>query len=454
MQDVIDLSRTESPTAKRAIVEGKNAYWSYKIHRADLSPKLTMNSVLPSFSSSVRPITQSNGSIVLHEVSENTAGVSLQIDQPLPFLGAQVFVKSGLNRYDNLQNHTFSYGGSPIEAGINLPIFRYNKLKWDRRIAPVEFQESKLRLSEDIELSTLKAIQLLFELASSQQEHSIALKNCELNSKLFEIAKEKFKLGKISKSELIQVQLMFINAENRLQSARQYIDNAELELKSHLGITIDGGIGVSNIPELELINIDKNHAVEMVRTNNSKSLGFVRRMLESNRNIAMAKGSTGVSGNLYAAFGYAIQFENFNNIPANQPKHQVVEFGISIPIIDWGRTKAVRTKAEINLELTTAEINQEKIDLDREVIVLVNTLNLLQNQRAKILQADSLSAERYKISHNRYLVGDISVVELNIAQQEKDRAMQQTLFLQRDIWLLYYKLRRLTLYDYINNVLI
>ena len=451
IKDVIKLSRTQSPKAKRAIVERKNANWTYKIHKSNLSPKLTMDATLPSFSSSVRPITQSDGSTLLHEVSENVAGIGLQINQPLPFLGAEVFVKSGLNRYDNLMNNTYGYGGSPIEAGINLPLFKYNRLKWDKKIAPIEFEESKLRFFEDMEYSTIKAIRLFFDLALNQKEYSIAFANTELNRKLYEINKEKFNLGKISKSELLQVRLMLINSENRLQSTQQLIDNAELELKSHLGIITNSKVTLYDAPTLPTVFIDSKSAVHKATKNNSRSLGFVRRILETEREIAISRGSTGMTGNLYAAFGYATQFKSFNNIPSKQPKHQRIELGLKIPLIDWGRSKAVRTKAKIKKELIETEIVQEKIDMEREVVVLVNSFNLLQKQRELIMMFDSLSQERYNISHDRYLVGDISVVELNIAQQEKDAAMQQTLNMQRDIWELYYRIRCITLFDYLRN---
>jgi outer membrane protein TolC len=451
LSDAIELSRTESPVAKRAVVARKNAFWDYKIHRANLRPKLSMSAVAPTFSSSVDAITQADGSIALHEVSRSTTGLQLQIDQPLPFLGAELFVKSGLNRYDNFKNDKHSYGGFPVEAGISMPLFRYNKLRWDNKIAPIQFKESKLKYIENIELSSLEAIRLFFELALWQSRHKIAENNYKLNSKLFEIAKEKYELGKISKSELLQVQLMYINSDNALQTATQNIGNAELNLKSHLGIITEARLILTQIPELPLIKANQKHVVDMVRNNSSKGVSFTRRSLESKRNIAIARGNSGVSGSLYASIGYATQFNSFDNIPSDMPKHQKLELGFSMPILDWGRTKAVRKRAEIKDELTEVEITQDRADLDKEAVVVLSSLKSLQIQRSKIIQADSLANERYNISHNRYLVGDISVIELNLAQNEKDNAIRASLIMNRDIWMIYYRLRGLTLFDYIDN---
>ena len=52
------------------------------------------------------------------------------------------------------------------------------------------------------------------------------------------------------------------------------------------------------------------------------------------------------------------------------------------------------------------------------------------------------------MAKNRYLIGKIDITNLNIAQNEKDLARLDYINTLRDFWLAYYRLRRITLYDF------
>ena len=57
----------------------------------------------------------------------------------------------------------------------------------------------------------------------------------------------------------------------------------------------------------------------------------------------------------------------------------------------------------------------------------------------------------YTLSKGRFEVGKIGIDNLYIAQSEKDAARQSLVQAMRAYWLGYYRLRRLTLYDFAAN---
>ena len=68
--------------------------------------------------------------------------------------------------------------------------------------------------------------------------------------------------------------------------------------------------------------------------------------------------------------------------------------------------------------------------------------------------ADDVAQRRYDIALRRYQTGNVTITNLNIAQNEKDsnkRAFYESL---RDYWMAYYELRALTLYDFENGELL
>ena len=51
----------------------------------------------------------------------------------------------------------------------------------------------------------------------------------------------------------------------------------------------------------------------------------------------------------------------------------------------------------------------------------------------------------------RFILGKITITDLNLAQQEQDRSLVQYLNSLENFWIDYYTLRRLTLYDFKKN---
>ena len=62
-----------------------------------------------------------------------------------------------------------------------------------------------------------------------------------------------------------------------------------------------------------------------------------------------------------------------------------------------------------------------------------------------------MATKRYDISKKRYILGKISITDLNIALRERDDAFIKYLNSLEGFWRDYFTLRQLTLYDFINN---
>ena len=76
---------------------------------------------------------------------------------------------------------------------------------------------------------------------------------------------------------------------------------------------------------------------------------------------------------------------------------------------------------------------------------------MLKDQVSISQQADIIADKRYEIAKNRYLIGKISITDLNLALRDKDDAKRAYIQSLGDFWAAYYNLRLLTLYDFENN---
>ncbi|MFA5417237.1 MAG: TolC family protein [Bacteroidales bacterium] len=451
LEEVVSISRCENLSARKAYVEKKNAYWNYQIHKSNLRPQLSFDTQLTDFSKGVTQVSQNDGSIAIKTINQNSTSGNLSLAQPLPFLGADIFMNSYLFRFDNFSADDHSYSAQPIEVGIQMPVLTFNQLKWDQRIKPVEYLESKKTYDRNLEMSAYIAVEMFFQNVSDRNDWSMADANMQQNTELYRISQERFKTGQISQDELLQVQLMMVNARKDLKAAQVSMENSGLMLLTHLSLTditdFDPVITIS-IPEFQITSAK---AIEYALEYNPENIAFKRRLLLADEEVARARGTTGVTGNVFATVGYG---SNFNDLPQwNQDlnQHATLQVGFSVPIIDWGRTHAARKQASMKKELEETSVLQERINFEKEIISLVNIVEMLKENISIVEEAESIASQRYEIAYNRYLAGDLSVLELNMAQNEKDYASRDLLSTVGSFWINYHRLRMITLYDFINQ---
>ncbi len=108
-------------------------------------------------------------------------------------------------------------------------------------------------------------------------------------------------------------------------------------------------------------------------------------------------------------------------------------------------------QAKANRDLIEIDVQQEERKFEQEVFLQTQQFNMQKRVLASAAKADTIAGLRYEITKQRYLIGKISITDLNLAQQEKDQATQSYIGALRSFWNNYYTLRRLTLYDFERN---
>jgi outer membrane protein len=173
--------------------------------------------------------------------------------------------------------------------------------------------------------------------------------------------------------------------------------------------------------------------------------------LEAEREVAKARGDNGFNATLFATFGLTNRAENLPEIYQDVNNQQTVRVGFSLPIVDWGRSASRIKTAQANQKLAQYTVAQDEIIFNQEIFTQINQLDMLREQVKLTFDADQIAGERYNIFKNRFLIGELTFTDLNIAQQERDQATRDYIMTVRDFWLAYFNLRLLTLYDFENQ---
>lgn len=449
LEDVITIAREQSPDALASQHRYRSSYWQYRNYKAGLMPMLTLDGTLPSLSRSIEKITTKEGDIFI-ERNLASYDAALSLTKNIGLTGGQIFLNSDLSRIDLFSDTTrTSYLSSPFNIGIRQPLFNYNPYKWAKKIEPMRYNEAERRYIEDVEQIHIHASNLFFSLLDAQIRLKIQKLNLSNNDTLFQIARGRFNIGTIAENELLQIELSLLNAQSAVESANLEVEMRTFNLKSFLRLPNDMEIQLipPHAPEAPLI--DATLAVAEARENRSDALAFERRMIVAESNVNRAKTENRFNANLYAVYGLTQSTDQLKNIYKNPQDQQRLVLGIQLPILDWGLTKGKIKLAESDREMELTAVQQDLIDFNQEIFLKVMQFNMQRNQLVIAAKSDTVAVKRYEVTKQRYLIGKIGIIDLNLAQTEKDNAQQGYISALSSYWRSFYELRKLTLYDFV-----
>ena len=128
--------------------------------------------------------------------------------------------------------------------------------------------------------------------------------------------------------------------------------------------------------------------------------------------------------------------------------NQIVQVGVKIPLLDWGKRRGKVRVAKSNRDVVLSKIRQEQINFNQDIFLLVEHFNNQAQQLSIAKEADLIAQQRYKTSIETFLIGKINTLDLNDAQNSKDEARQKHISELYNYWSYFYQIRSLTLWDF------
>ncbi len=451
LDEAIAMARRNSVDAAVALNELKTAYWEYRTFRANLLPEINFSSTLPSYNKNYNPYQQSDGSYTY--VRNDYLGLSgnISIDQNIWLTGGKLSLSSSLDFMKQLNgDKTRQFMSVPIALTLTQPIFGTNTIKWERKIEPLRYREAKASFLSATEEVTMTTINYFFNLLLALENVNIARQNLENAQKLYKVAIAKREMGKISENDVLQLKLNLLNAESDLTDNESTMKSNMFKLCSFLDIDGDTElvpIVPDSIPQVELVY---QNVLDKALENNPFAINIRRRQLEADYNVAKARGNMRQIS-LYAQVGFTGTHNELSQSYNHLKDNQIVEVGIKIPILDWGKRRGQVKVAESNREVVENQLRQETMNFHQNLFILTEQFN---NQRRQLLiacEADEIANRRYNTNVETFMIGRLSTLDLNDAQTSKDQARQKRINELFYYWYYYYQVRSLTLWDFANN---
>lgn len=455
LSDVIYLAKEKSIRSKQIDNRFQNAYWRNFSYKRQFLPSLIFNGTIPEIQRSISSVPQNDGTeiFVSRNIISNRANLSL--NQIVPATGGSFFARTGL---DNIQlsgdQNTTTYWSRPVEIGYSQNIFGFNQYRWDKKIEPLFFTEADLLKTEEIEGLSIESVNRYFDLLRDQLSRDNAHMNLLNNDTIYKIGKGRYSYGKISENELLQLELSLLNSDIAYERQKLNYELSRQKLATFLGYSSHEKLALkldTLIPEFEVTLVE---ALNYANQYHSAIINQERQITEAEMSVAQVKSNNRFNFNLFASFGLS-QTANKIDDAYKKPKNQeFVSMGVNIPIMQWGLGKGRIKQAQANADLVKSTIDQERIDFEQDIYEKVARFNLNKKQLKVSKRANEVADKRFEVTKQRYLLGKILITDLQIAQQEKDRALISYISAYRSFWQSYYDIRATTHFDFEKNILI
>jgi outer membrane protein TolC len=450
LDQAIEIAQKKSPEYKALINQNQASYWRYRNFKASFLPQLRLDATLPSYSNSINRLTNDQGEDIFVQTNQSRLQGNLSLNQNLAFTGGTLSFSSQVERVDLFTNDATRFAVIPFSINYRQNSLFYNEFKWNKRIEPLIYEEAKRDFIEGMEEISLNTTRRYFALLKAQVQFKIAQSNFSNQDTLFQISKGRFKMGKIAENDLLQIELSVLNSKNEVTTNEIDMKRTSQNLSRYLDLETENLL-LNTPKELSTFTVTVEKALEEAKSNRKAVIEFRRRRLEAEQEVAEVKGNNRVQLRLNANFGVSQQGAIFNDLFQDYNQQQNVSVSLGMPILDWGVSKSRRKLVEANRELVNTNVEQDEQEFEQEIYL--HTLNW-QNQRSFLeiaKKAQEIALKRYDITKKRFILGKITITDLNIALQEKDKAALSYLNSLEKFWTDYYTLRRLTLYDFIQN---
>jgi len=449
LQQAIDRAQSQGLTALAARATRDAARQRDRAFSAGLLPQLSLGGNVPTFNRSIIPVLQPDGSTDFRPQEQNESSLNMRLTQRIPYLGGDLFVNSQLSRLDRVgTTSSRTWQSTPMLVGIQQNLFRPNALKWDARAQELQAESAERSYREAMEDVAIQTANAFFDYYTAKLGLENAITNAAVNDTLYTLNNGRFEVGKIGENDLLQSELALLRARVALDGARLEHDRTLAALRLALDLPTGAPLEVIVTPEIPEVTADTAMAVAQALRNRASMVDLELQEVNADRRIAESRFGTGPGATLSASMGFNQTAGEVDAVYRDLLQAQRFSLQVSMPIVQWGGRSANIQAARLDEQRVQHTARQAREQTAQEAHFAA--LQLAQSRRSLAIaaKADTVGAKRFEVAKNRYVIGRIGMDNLYQAQSEKDAALQAYLNALRNYWVAYYRLRRVTMYDF------
>lgn len=428
--------------------------WEFRSFRAERLPSLSLDLIPASYNRYITQRYNYDENIDVYRAQQMySASGGFTVKQNFDPLGGTFYLETSLDYMRNFGDiKSTQFSAIPVRLGYRQTLLGFNRFKWDRRIEPLKYEKVRKEFVYNMEGVAESAVTYFFQLALAQAEYRLAVDNLASCDTLYTIGERRFKIASISQADLLTLRLDKVNAQNSVENTRIALKRAMFTLASFLGMEKDTQIEIilpSAPPSRE---VSAAEAVEYAKANNPTLLRNRQNILEAERDVNRTKIEQRFNANLNASIGYNQVADKIGGAYRDLLRQDLVSLSVSIPLVDWGVRKGRLNMARNNLNVLEISARQEEIAVEEEVLMTVSDFNIQQRLVQSAVEALELAETAYAQTRQRFIIGKADLNTLTLSHNRQQDANKNYINSLQNYWLSYYKIRKLTLFDFDMNM--
>lgn len=455
LERAIRLAQDSSIVAFESRFDYLREEWGYKTYLSGMRPQISLSAQPMYLRQHFEPASASLSPSYLNAMGTNL-GVSYE--QKIGKLGGSVYADSrqvwnellGDMRSRYGMDHMF--GVTPLRIGYRQSLIGYNGFRWEKVMEEHHLRhalkEQLYRMQQIAEQTTA----YYFEYVSAKQYYDTYRQNYLTTDTLYKIAQKKFMLTTVSREELMSMELERMNAKNQQDNALTELQNARYSLLSFLRIADTGQELRLVLPDApEGLLLDVQHAIAMAKANHPDVSAMDGRMIEAEQALDLARRKMGLQASLDVSVGVQQYNKDYLKAYKDPQTYAVAMVGLSIPLSDGKLARNRKRQAEVGMEAVRLAAQEQDRQLEEQVITTINSLETKLRTLPEAAKGQGLADEAFALIQRRYADGQIDINTYMLAQNRKDQAHTIYTSLLCSFWMGYYKLCRLTMYDFLGQ---
>lgn len=450
LQESIRIASDSSLQSFRAKNLYLSSFWEYRAFRAARLPSLNLNMTPIQYNREFIQRYDPDNNIDIYRTQQSLySSVNVAINQNLDITGGTFFIDSELGFFRNFGQTAFTqYSSVPIRMGYIQSLTGFNQFRWQKKVEPLKYEKAKQQYLYSREEVSESVIEYFFTLALAQAEYEMALDNVKSSDTLFRIGQERFKIASISQADMLTLKLDAINARNTLKNIEIELKRATFNLRSFLNINEESQLEIILPQRPKNVSIPIERAIDYAQENNPDYLNNRQEILEAEMEVERTGREAAFNSNLSLSAGFNQIGSTVNAAYTNPLQQNIVRIGLSVPILDWGVRKGKVNMAKNNLNVARISVQQKEQSLEQDILVTVSDFNIQQDMINSAEEALDLSVAAFNATRQRFIIGKSDINSLTLSLNRQKDAQKNYVSVLKNYWLSYYKIRKLTLYDF------
>jgi len=287
-----------------------------------------------------------------------------------------------------------------------------------------------------------------FQLYQAKKNVEIVKEEVNQVQTSYNTAQNKFKAGLVAEVEALQLEIDLAESKNKLLNAERTFEELKDNFKLLIGLDLSEQFDVAALLEYSPVTINLDEAVEHALNKRTELLNTAADINLNSLTVDEVDSRGNISALITANYGINKNDNVFREVFRDFSEDRSVALTLQVPVLDWGRNSREVESAEANLNLTRLNYINQKQQIEKEIIAVVNKIESAKARVEVLSKSVELAKKSYEISLARFEAGTITSFDLSQMQLRLTNAKTNSLNALIDYKLALADLSRKTMHDY------